>query len=68
MEVAVAAIALITFFCGRSVCCEPSPKLKLKAGQSKEMDLMMNEYMEYMALEDQLQKDQYRQLKQLYRR
>ena len=68
MEVAVAAIALITFFCGRSVCCEPSPKMKLKPSHSKDLDLMMNEYMEYMAMEDQLQKDQYQQLKQLYRR
>jgi len=68
MEVAVAAIALITVFCGRSVCCDPSPKLKFKAGQSREMDLMMNEYMEYMAMEDRLQQDQYQQLKQLYRR
>ncbi len=68
MEVAVAAIALITFFCGRSVCCDPSPKLKLKPGHSKDMDLMMSDYMEYMAMEDQLQKDQYHQLKPLYRR
>jgi hypothetical protein len=71
MEVAVAAIALITFVCGRSVCCGPSPKLKLKPSQAKDFGFTMNdyqEYMEYMAMEDQLQKDQYHQLKQLYRR
>ena len=68
MEVAVAAIALITFFCGRSVCCEPSPKLKLKSSYNRDLDLMMNEYMEYLAREEQLQKDQYQQLKTLYRR
>ncbi|NJN31962.1 MAG: hypothetical protein HC824_17210 [Synechococcales cyanobacterium RM1_1_8] len=69
MEVAVAAIALITFFCGRSVCCEPSPKLKLKS--SRDFNLTIDDYQDYMAyvaMEDQLQKEQLQQLKQLYRR
>lgn len=68
MEVAVMAIALITFFCGRSVCCEPQTKLKLKPNQAKELGSMVNDYMEYILLEEQMEKDQLRQLKQLRQR
>ncbi len=54
MEVAVAAIALITIFCGKSICLEDSSsKLKLNAQKSKHLD-EMREYMEYMVLEEQL--------------
>lgn len=54
MEVAVAAIALITIFCGKSICLEDSSsKLKLNAQKSKHLD-DMREYMEYMVLEEQL--------------
>ena len=54
MEVAVAAIALITIFCGKSICLEESSsKLKLNAQKSKHLD-EMREYMEYMMLEEQL--------------
>lgn len=65
MEVAITAIALITFFCGRSICCEPQTKLKLKPNQAKELGSMVNEYMEYVMLEEKLEKEQLRKLKQL---
>ncbi len=61
MEIAVAAIALITLFCGRSVClADPQPKLKLTAKKAKHLD-EMREYMEYLVLEEQLKKAQHSQ-------
>jgi hypothetical protein len=52
MEVAVAAIALITIFCGKAVCQE-SPTPRLSPQKSRNLD-EMREYMEYVILEEQL--------------
>lgn len=52
MEVAVAAIALITLFCGKAVCLENSSS-RPSMQKSRDLD-EMREYMEYMLLEEQL--------------
>ena len=60
MEVAVAAIAVITICCGRSVCQTDSAfssRSKLQSG--RELD-EMRDYLEYMMLEEQISKTGHR--------
>lgn len=52
MEVAVAAIAVITICCGRSVCFTQGSS---KARQGQDLD-EMRDYLEYMLLEEQMPK------------
>ena len=56
MEVAVAAIAVITICCGHSVCCTDR---RSKVRQDRDLD-EMRDYLEYMMLEEQTPKMGYR--------
>lgn len=56
MEIAVAAVAIITLICGRSVCFEdPAKKQKKKtAKQAKRLGELLGDYLEQAVLQEGL--------------